>query len=211
MSLPLALNDILSVQFYSQVAEQTAIMGFHYRVTTIGASAATDADAADALSTTMATPIKALLENNALYQGVQVRVLTHTPPPSPVLSAIGSAAGSAGAVGLPRQTAGLLSFQTGFAGPGRRGRMYVAFPAAADNVAGGSASAGYITRMQALAADLEGPINVAAGGRTATLTAVVFSRKLNTPFTIISSTTSNKWATQRRRGSFGRANTGPFG
>lgn len=207
----LQVADIVQIQIFTQCVEQVSINSFHYRVVGVGAPPATDQDAADYLATLVAGDVKPLLQNNASYLGCGARIINSLPLPSQVLSANGAGVGTAGAVGLPRQSCGLISFKTGYAGPGHRGRMYVPFPAAADNGTGGTAIAGYVSKLDALAGTLMGPLLVSEGGRTATLDPVVWSRKLVTFFNIITYATTNRWATQRKRGSFGRANASPFG
>jgi hypothetical protein len=206
----LAALNVLQCQFYCQEIEQVSINTFNYLVTSVGPSPATDADAAATLSTLFAPDFKALVQNNGTYLGVLVRVRNILPLPSPAGSTNGTGAGTAGAVGLPRQSAGLLSFQTGFAGPGKRGRMYLPFPSVSDNQLDGGPSPGYVTKGETLGADLMGPVPISVGGRTATLEPVLWSKKEATYFSITSFHMSPSWATIRRRGSFGRPNSNPF-
>jgi len=58
--------------------------------------------------------------------------------------------------------------------------------------------------------ELYTPTTVAAGGNDATLLPVVFHRATNTGNDITSYLVRPVWATQRRRGAYGRQNVPPF-
>lgn len=209
----LAVGNILKFGIWTSDVEQAAVNTVYYHVFAVGGTPATDQDAVDAFSAAMAAAMKALLANGATYDGSQLRIQNVIPFPNVVISNSGNGAGSAGAVGLPRQTAGLCSWKTAFGGPGYRGRCYIPFPSASDNQAGGSPTAGYQTRLGDLVDAITLFSSISVGGRTASVEFGVYHQRGPGSPSFAEVTTaiaSGKWATIKKRGSFGRANTSPF-
>jgi hypothetical protein len=149
---------------------------------------------------------------------VQVRDLSSVPLWAPAGSIAGNGVGTAGAVHLPKQTCGLISYVDGLSGRAHRGRMYVPFPSSADNVADGVPTVGYVVNLGALLTALLVPIIVVGAGGNTTIQPGLYHRaKVGPPpvpqsITILSGppTPSTLWATQRRRGDYGRPNRAPL-
>ncbi|MCJ7620358.1 MAG: hypothetical protein MUP64_09100, partial [Anaerolineae bacterium] len=100
--------------------------------------------------------------------------------------------------------------------PGRRkgGRMYIPFPGEGDNDATSLPSAAYVAR---LATHATGVLNTLTVGVTFTAIPVVQAITyvggvliLGATRTITEVRSSDRWATQRRRGSYGRKNISPL-
>ncbi len=190
-----------------------------YTVSPTPAPTATDADVAVTLDALVAVTYKALLSATATYKGVQAQICNPAFPYAAIyLSASSIAGAGAGGVAgniMPGQICGLIGFSTGRAGVRNRGRFYVAFPGVADDGGGGSPTAGYITRLGALAPNVNSGMAVAVGGRTATLIRVILHGTpkvgpIGAPDAVIGSPIGQGWATQRRRGSYGRQNRSPI-
>ena len=116
---------------------------------------------------------------------------------------------------MSRQTAGLTSWYTDYAGPGRRGRTYFPFPANASDEGLGLPTDTYVTNMTNLAVSLLSFNTVSGVGGTVTLQFVLLSTKsLATPGIHTASITGfqprKRWATMRKRGSYGKSNVVPF-
>lgn len=213
MATALAVGDVVQFQVWCTDAEQASVNSMHYEVIATGPTPATDLDAATEFDSLIETNYKQLIVNSATYNGVLARIKNRLPLPAPVTVNANAGAGTAGATGLPRQAAGLLSFHTSLAGARGRGRIYLPFPSTADNQGGGGVTAGYVTKLDALWSAIEGTVLVNSGGRTASLLFVVYHQKgTGSPatFPITSHVSSHGWATQKKRGSFGRANASPF-
>jgi hypothetical protein len=198
---------------------QAAVNTLWYQVGAVSAPAATDQDAADNMDSLVSLAFRNLLNVNASYKGVQAQIYTNVQPYMAKYVAADAVAGAgAGAVTgdpMPPQTSGLLNFQSVFAGQRNRGRFYMPFPGQTDDSGGGSPSAGYIARLLILGGIVGVGLGVAAGGRTATLVRVLAHGKdklglyhLPTPVTAYYVGTG--WATQRRRGDYGRLNRSPI-
>lgn len=210
MSIPLVVNDICEAILATFVDGQTSITKLHYTVSTVGGSPATTADAAQAVDGAFTAVLKQLIFNDADYRGVSFQRLW----PGPVAIAdiyTGTAgAGSAGATGLPKQSCGLITWRTGLIGRPFRGRTYMPFPASAADTGDGLPTAAYVTLLGTFAVNYLTPLAISASGRTATLVPAIYHRALHTADRILTSLQRTAWATQRRRGDYGRANPPPF-
>ncbi len=222
MAQALAVGNFVKARIWCSSAlgnGQASVNTLWYVVGAIGTPASTDQDVATTLDALIAAQMKGLICNISTYKGVQAQIC------SPVLpfratyvaqGAIGNAgAGTAGANGLPPQTSGLISFQSALANVQNRGRFYIPFPAQLDDSGGGAPTGGYVARANALAVNVAAGLAPTTGGRTATLVRVLVHRLnkagLAIPATpVISSNASTLWATQRRRGDFGRQNVSPI-
>lgn len=217
MSTTLLPGMLVSARFWTADSEQASINVINYRVPSVTGVATTDQDMANYLDLQMASVYKPLIYNAANYRGVQVAILGVTPRPATVFSNTHAGAGTAGATGLPRQTCGLVSYQTALGGRRFRGRTYLPFPTTADNQTNGTPTPGYLTLLTNWLAQLFASNTVPNAGATgsAAILPVLNHRAGKTPIPatvtdITHSTVSPSWATQRRRGSFGRANSVPI-
>jgi len=165
----------------------------------------------DALDIGMAGPMLPLLSTNALYYGSVMYLMNPIGlPPRPVSTTGNQGAGLAGAGLLPGQTSGLISLLTATMGKIGQGRIYVPFPCPADGAADGTPTAGYVTRLADLGVFLSHDLTVIAGGQTATFKPCLYRGGTDTPKFIDQAINNDAWATQRRRGSYGRLNKAPF-
>lgn len=200
-------GDIWQVVFRSGLVDQLGLNVRHYRTNSETGTGATAVEIATAISPTFAPLYKALLTNNANFLGVTAQKIR--PVPVGMRGGFGgdTGAGTAGTDPLPRQVSGIIRHVTPFAGPGFRGRSYIPFPDENDNTADGAPTAGYITRLAALATEMSDQEVIVGAGGTTTIDPVVFRRESNTfSFIVDPSTALGRWATQRRRGAFGRLN-----
>jgi len=154
-----------------------------------------------------------LLANSATLQGVR-----YIPQPNPLgLAPIYSAAlvqaGIGGAVALPKQATALMRFKTLKLGGSGENRCYVPFPPAAANETTGEPTAGFIAMLNNQAILLAQPIDcLSTTGGTGQLIPTLNRRPTSTfPLTVLQAgTAGHAWATQKRRGDYGRTNRSPF-
>jgi len=210
MALALAINDIIRAQYVCSDQEQASFCTVHYKVTGVGVSVGTLNDFAINWSALVAPKIKPLIANTAAFDGVICQVVSPLPLMARVLYGADTGVGTGGAVGQARQVAGLIRFTTDFAGPGFRGRNYLPFPSTTSSQTYGTPTAAYIAAALVLADAIRGFTAVANGGRTATVQMGLFRRagSLFTPCT--GDDAGSDWATQKRRGTFGKANIPPI-
>lgn len=216
MSVALMVSDLCTVRIWCSNAEQASVNTLYYEVTAVGGSPATDQDFADELDTGfLSTALPPMINNLSVYNGVQVQIKRSTGLFVAADATAGTAPGTGGAIALPRQTAGLTHWRTPFAGRQFRGRSYWPFPSAAADTGDGVPTGAYVTLVSTIQNAFLNFSSVSAGGRTATVQLVMVHRPPKagltpppTPINVVS--TGPKWATQRRRGSFGRANVSPI-
>lgn len=212
MAFTLAVGQLVELRVYASEAEQTAINAVHFQVTQTTGGPTTDADAASGWAAIVPGLYKNVMSNDATYRGLGVRVLTGAGLlPAEAFSAIGAGVGALMSPVQPRQVCGLISAYTGFKGRSQRGRCYVPFPSNSLNDVGGVPVAGYAALLSAIKAILYGPIIIVNGGATGTavMSPVIFHRATSTGTPVASAVTRPRWATQRRRGSYGRPNVSP--
>lgn len=211
MAQSLTLNDIIKAQLWTADAEQASVNTFHFKVTGIsGATPDLDEFLAQFM-TAVAITYKALLSEQCHLDGGFAQIVFPLPLFVGVLSTSGAGNGVAAGAGASRQTAGLISWKTPLAGPGGRGRTYIPFPSAGDSELKGQPTDDYVTRLTNFVIAISGFATVNhAGGGSATL-AHGLKKKNSGTFTEYTGFTANqKWATQKRRGTYGRVNTTPF-
>jgi len=163
------------------------------------------------LDTSWSTFLTPNMSSDALYYGSMMYLMNPIgPPPRPETTVVNQMAGSAGAGLLPGQTSGLISLYTSTLGKIGQGRVYVPFPCPDDNAADGTPTAGYVTRLADLSVFLSEDFTLTVGAQTATFKPCLYRGGTDAPRFIINATNNDAWATQRRRGSYGRLNKAPF-
>jgi len=211
------LNEVVRLRAFCQDTEQGSINTFAYRANQITLAGATYAEIRNAWDATFSGAMKALIYNGATYRGAGISTYTGTPAPAETYTNANAGAGTAGAVGLPRQAAGLITWYDSFAGPSHRGRTFVPFPSASDNQTLGIPTAGYVTKLAALITAVATFGNVIGAFGTTQMAFGIWHRGRLLPLPVVppsftyyaTSIARTVWATQRRRGSEGRANTSP--
>lgn len=222
MANVLGVGELVKCRVWCNTAAgngQASVNTIWFTVAATGSPPATDQDVADTLDGLIHAQMKGLLSAIATYRGVQAQIYSSvTPYLAFFVDVFQNANAGAGTVAgniLPPQSCGLISFSTARSGAGFRGRWYQPFPGAADDSGGGSPSAGYITRLAALAGNVSIGLAPAIGGRTATLVRAIVHGKnkggvIPPPTPVVGASASSNWATQRRRGDFGRQNKSPI-
>lgn len=212
MSQNVVVNDVLVSEVYVNESglQQTAVSRRFWLCTAITGTPTFTLVAAY-LDNLFAPLIKPIIVNSATYLGTRVRRVF--PNTLDTWSAVAAHAGvgTAGAVGLPAQSCGLGEFYSAKIGKPNQGRIYLPFPSASSNTGAGVPSAGYITDALAYVTEFSNTQNAGTGGNVATLVSVLWKASAPTFTTqIITVNLATSWATQRRRGGFGRFNRPPF-
>jgi hypothetical protein len=222
-----ALGDIFELTTVSQDStapnSQVGLMKTHYIVSVLGATPPTQTQIAIAMDNAqgLAAQMKLWLNNQSLYRGVMVQKIYPIPAGKPAVefTVANAGAGTAGAQQLPRQSCGLIYATTAKAGRAFRGRNYLPFPAAAlQNATLDQPSAAAVAILGGVATILYGTFVVSVGGVLTTLTPIIFHRKANKAGTTVANGYDPilnfggrlLWATQRRRGDYGRQNNSPI-
>lgn len=121
-------------------------------------------------------------------------------------AAVGIFAGGPG----PSQVSGIISTRTAVGGRKGRGRVYVPFPGQVAYMANGEPTAAYITLVTALASAWVAPQIIVGAGGSVSLVPSLRHRATGLTTALLTAYPKPVWATQRRRGDYGRANVSPF-
>jgi len=225
MSAPLVVGNFVLLRVWTRTVMsggQASVNNLWYVVAAVGSPGATDEDAAVTLDALVFAQYQGMMTQLAEYRGVQAQIYDGVTPPyralySPAFTNANAGFGTAGATPLPTQTCGLISFETPKPRQANRGRFYMPFPDAANESGGGSPDSIYVAQLVAMAGFVGVGLAVSRGGRTATLARVLKHGKDklgNYPSPVFDAvtgaTSQNVWATQRRRGAFGRQNKSPI-
>ena len=204
-------NDILSIRLvtWEPTDSQLGINVLHGIVAAL-AGTITQGQIAAAIDTGVNGPYKAWMGAPATWRGVGVTKIFPLPRVLEENTSANNGAGTGGAKLCTQQTAGLNSYHTGLAGRRFRGRMYVAFPSDTFASNDGNITAGGVTALAAVATALAFGVTVTSGPNSATIVYGCWGRVTHvfTPYGQVVS--NNKFATQRRRGQYGRTNLMPF-
>jgi hypothetical protein len=202
----MAVGDIIQATFGCRFGDQLGLNVRHYRsVNTIGGVVTLQA-LADEMAADFDNIYPTVLSGFAEFRGVMVQKIFPGPMGMPVVSSLAPVQGIVAGEPLPRQVSGLISFRTAFAGRRFRGRSYIPFPAEASNDADSTPVNAYLTQMGVLALEFLQPRSVTEGAFTEQFQPTLWHRDTMTDDPILTATVNDAWATQRRRGSFGRPN-----
>lgn len=164
-----------------------------------------------AMDASLAGLYTGMLSNSAEYYGSQMYLMNPVgPPPRPDSVNVNNNPGTGGADLLPSQASGLISLQSGTLGKTGAGRDYIPFPSPAHNDVDGTPKAAYVTDGNVLAGFLFTNNVVIDAGITATFRPCLYRGGVDVPRFIENGQCAKAWATQRRRGSYGRLNKVPF-
>jgi hypothetical protein len=205
----IAVNDLVKVRIVSQLEEQVAINTLFYKCFGVATTSAHESDMATAFDTAVAAAYKSCLTNSAIYRGVGVQV--QNPTLSVEQETIASQGDGVGGVGfLPKQIAVIIHFQSAIAGPKGRGRIYVPFVPTLFNVLGKPTAAAILDYAALALAIPQIMVIDGGGGGTASMELVVRNARTLNGYSVDTKTAQGLFATQRRRGDYGRINSPPF-
>ena len=200
------LGDILQIRIECSMGDQASENIRHIQIMSVTAPEPPYSAIADQLSTGLSAKYIPAIATNARYNGVAVRRVKPLPPTIETISLIGANPGTATGDAMPGQVAGLGNLKSAFAGRAFRGRVYVPFPAESDNGPDGAPTAAYLVKLQALIDLLVAGGTITLGGGNLTFNWVLYHRVAGTTTPLTVATARPKFATQRRRGGFGRPN-----
>lgn len=200
------LNDVVRVIIYGNFLDQVSENVLYYQITAISGTGPTPGKFATDYSTAVNVAYKAMLTGEANYAGITVQNVTQLPIVSPANNTADAGGGTAGVIALPRQSSGLIQKRNGFGGHRNRGRLYIPFPCGEDCDTDGTPADTYMTKAAALAAILVSHLTMGAGANTVVIGPVLYDRPSGGATALTTFRAVKKWATQKRRGSFGRPN-----
>lgn len=215
MASVLTLGMVLQARAWCSDSQQVSVTTFHYRVDAIAGPLCTDVDFLTAWDTIYSPLFYGLVNNNGSYLGATMQILSPGPLGLMRKRTAGAHVGTGGADALPSQTSGLIRWGTNQGGRAYQGRVYIPFPSEQGNNTIGYPIAGYLIGLDLIGNEYVNHTAWTLNAGTQTINPVLLHRKNKSgvtpaPSVISSWQSSNQWATQRKRGAFGRPNTSPF-
>jgi len=207
--MPLAAGDKFEIVTYCRVAQQTALNVLMYRMSAVAGDAPTEQQIVTAFTAYIKPYYAAILSGECEFLGCSLRLAT-TKPFGGYYYSQNIAFGDFTAPVMAKQTTGIISWRTALGGRPGRGRSYIPFPAETANETPGIPRTDYMTSIDALAGKLRTTgAMVFQGADTLTLVLQVYHKQPHTFTDVTHYVTPRKWATQRRRGDYGRVNQPP--
>lgn len=208
-------GDIVRLVVYTKLGDQAGINVLHYQVLASPPDDSFDmsliGDSWDAQ--TMYTKYRTVMNESSAYAGIGLRRVW----PDETIEffyTVGAGAGAAEGDTLPTQVCGLIKKKSSMPGHGRAGRIYIPFPSEGDSDAVGKPRVAYQDALQDIVTGLVAFRNVALDKlinmvmyRYPRTTPTVVERRVTPVERLI---VSDRWATQRRRGDYGRLNILPI-
>lgn len=212
MSFQVVIGGVVRHVVYCTYPGQVATNKRDYQLVSItGGSQIVSTDILTQLDNNLALAYKNCMTSDATYYGSQLYYQTPVgPKPRPESTTGNQGPGNDAGEALPLQTSGLISLYTDTLGKSGQGRVYVPFPSVDSQGTDSTPDNLYLVDLNALRAVLVQPFNVISGGATGTFVPVLYVPGGVPPKQIINGIARDGWATQRRRGNFGRTNSAPF-
>lgn len=205
------LGDQLEMRIYCYTPSQISVNTIHYYVPTVPVTfGATVLEIAFVLNAIIAPLFKGLIASTARYRGLSLQKINAPARVPEVAKTLdGPGTGSSGLT--PTQVCGIVHFKTSLAGPANRGRLYLPFVDLSDVTSAGAPGAAYITAINTLFTALGTSDTIVGAGGSTRIDMTIRHKAnplVNTPVESIEPGT--KFATQRKRGMYGRTNATPL-
>lgn len=208
----LAVGDIIRLNMVAFVDSQQGMFGCSFKVTAIGGGGALPiGDLCVAWANLNGPRYVALTSERVRFIGVKGVFLAPVPA-----KASGIATDSLDGLNrnpeLPQQASGFIRLESNGPGKRNRGRIYVPFPSQEfTNPANGEPTLLYVAALTNFAQSIASAQAVLAGLTSVSLEPVIASKTGTPNSTVVRASAIPLWATQRRRGNFGRINPGIIG
>lgn len=207
----MAVGDIYEVKLYCKKDPQIAVNVLHYRVKAIVGAGVGGATVAEHMSVVFGPRLRALMPQSANFAGASAQHIWPPPHSQPFYGTGNSGIGDLASEILPLQTTGMITKTTGFGGRAYRGRFYVPFPPEIRNDADGSPTALYLGDLTLLGNEIKNTQTPTLGADNITLEPILKNKEFPGIIRFINGVVvRDKWAVQRRRGSYGQPNVLPF-
>jgi hypothetical protein len=211
------VGNIYRHRTFCYCGDQVGINVRYFAVAALTGAPATEQALLEKIDPLLAAVYKPGLVNSAEYIGTDMQDITGAPPyPIQVFTTANQGAGTGGAATMGSQVSGIYSTVTAKTGKKFRGRAYIPFPAAAMSTT--DAPPEMTDAYQSILADIANLTTAATalivGGSAYTLNWALCHNPQAAGAKSLDITTGYKigvaWATQKRRGDFGRTNAFPL-
>jgi len=205
-------GDVVRSVFVCTIPGQTSTNSRDWQVISIsGGTTVLSSAILESLSTDIPGQFKAMMSSDANFYGIMLYKRTPVGiAPRPDTTNNGAGPGTVGVGLLPSQTCGLISLYSDTLGKTGQGRIYLPFPSPLSNDATGTPSGQYALDSEQLALSLTNNLPVVDGAVTAVIKPCLYRPGGPPPYFLNAHRSHDAWATQRKRGGFGRLNAPPF-
>src|SRR5215831_870430 len=204
MPISVLVNDLIQARVYCYFQSQLSVNVCNYVATAVTPQSTIE-DWALSYEALVAPRWRACIAKGALYHGIHATLYRAGQKFRSLFRNASQGVGTTTNLqALPKQTCGIITKLTDFGGPEGRGRLYVPFPYVDGTIDAVGPSNGQQVSMNAVAAVVAQPITVGSVGFEVQSQPVLINRKTLQRTNIIGSRTGTLWATQRRRGDYGR-------
>jgi len=203
-------GDILQIQPWWTFQEQAGTTVLHFLVNP-GSAAVLDTEIAAFLSPLWQGECQDVIGGDVYFRGISVRILRGGATFPTVLGPALNLEGTFGGGPLPGQVSGLITKKSADGSKKGRGRSYIPFPSEDANGPDGNPTADYLLVLIAFATQTMTTLNATGVAGLMTADPVIANRPIPGLVKAITSTIPRpRWATQRRRGDYGKPNVSPF-
>lgn len=210
MANQLLVANIVRLRVVCYTSNQVGINTAHYKVSAVAGAGLTDQAAAVLMDGDLAPLYRAAINNNARYRGVSLQILRPLPVGAAAISTANDGAGVGPGDLMATQVSGIIGSRANQAGRANRGRVYIPFPSESDNTSAGAPNPAYLATLDPIGNYLFTTRILGVGPDQVTLQPCLWHRTSSTTTSILDYAVRSKWATQRRRGMYGRLNLPPF-
>jgi len=211
------VGDVLEIRTLCFSIDQISVNVMHWRVSVLTGAGVTLQDIAAQFDTDVNGAYKNWMAANCNYRGIGITNLTGDRTVEYHATGF-TGPGTQTASTLPTQVTGLISFKTALAGRHMRGRIFPGLPWAGWVLATSQMTAAGLVALNTIRSSIGLAKTATVGPNGTTIVLTVMHRptparpippnSLTTDVTTAAA--SGLWATQRRRGEFGRTNQVPF-
>jgi hypothetical protein len=205
------VGQVAFLELWTQRAAQASVQRIAYRAQVTAGSGVTYGEFLTSVGTSFQALMLPMIDSTSSFRGMGVREILApvVGSPSPAYDNSAVAVGTGVGKPMPGQVSGLIKISTAVGGRKGRGRLYIPFPAVTFGDDTDQPTAAYLVLLNALATQVLAPIVVIGGTGTAAFGLVLYHRTTGLTSPVVSTAGSPRWATQRRRGDYGRLNSSP--
>jgi len=210
---PVNVGDVFKVTFVTSCDGQLGLNVKQFRVESADVPSADLQGLLNGICDEIAIRYTNILTNTATFRGAYATPLPNLVGVAPTISTNSAGAGTAGGNPLPMQVTGIATLRTTLAGRANRGRIYVPFPPtdALENGTEQRPTVAYKNSVQSLASFFVGLNEITSPDNPAEVWEIRWGLGVGAAFRQFDSAVARqKFATQRRRGNYGRHNEIPF-
>lgn len=210
---PVNVGDVFKVTFVNSCDGQLGLNVKQFQVISAAVPSADLQGLLNGISEEVAIKYTNLLPNVANYRGCMGVPVPNLLGVAATISTTEAGPGTVAAAPLPLQVTGMVTLRTGLAGRANRGRIYVPFPTidTYDADADPSPLPAYVALLNTLGSFFVGPNTITSPENPAEEWEIEWGLGVGGAFRAFTSKVARaKYATQRRRGNYGRYNEMPF-